>query len=142
MEIPVSAYGATVTEGKMYFFKSDCTVGVKDHIHICIKRGDTVFLFATGSSQVEKAIKRAEVLNYDINTYPVFHSNDTNKLTKDQTYIDCNRPIEISYADFSDLLKDDKIYELPGHFDSNSLTIIINGVKRSTVVEQRIKDML
>lgn len=142
MEIPASAYGATVTEGKMYFFKSDCTVGVKDHIHICIKRGDTVFLFATGSSQVEKAKKRAEVLHYDINTYPVFHSNDTNKLNKDQTYIDCNRPIEISFADFSDLLNDDKIYELPGHFDSNSLAIIINGVKRSTVVEQRIKDML
>ena len=88
MEIPASAYGATVTEGKMYFFKSDCPVGVSDHIHVCIKRGDTVFLFATGSSQVEKAIRRAEVLNYDINTYPVFHSNDINKLTKDQTYID------------------------------------------------------
>lgn len=142
MEIPASAYGATVTEGKMYFFKSDCPVGVSDHIHVCIKRGDTVFLFATGSSQVEKAIRRAEVLNYDINTYPVFHSNDINKLTKDQTYIDCNSPIEISHDEFSNLLKDDKIYELTGYFDANSLAIIINGVKRSSVVEQRIKNLL
>ena len=142
MEIPASAYGATVTEGKMYFFKSDCPVGVSDHIHVCIKRVDTVFLFATGSSQVEKAIRRAEVLNYDINTYPVFHSNDINKLTKDQTYIDCNSPIEISHGEFSNLLKDDKIYELTGYFDANSLAIIINGVKRSSVVEQRIKNLL
>ncbi len=142
MEIPASAYGATVTEGKMYFFKSDCPVGVSDHIHVCIKRGDTVFLFATGSSQVEKAIRRAEVLNYDINTYPVFHSNDINKLTKDQTYIDCNSPIEISHDEFSNLLKNDKIYELTGYFDANSLAIIINGVKRSSVVEQRIKNLL
>lgn len=131
-----------MTEGKMYFFKSDCPVGVSDHIHVCIKRGDTVFLFATGSSQVEKAIRRAEVLNYDINTYPVFHSNDINKLTKDQTYIDCNSPIEISHDEFSNLLKNDKIYELTGYFDANSLAIIINGVKRSSVVEQRIKNLL
>ena len=82
------------------------------------------------------------MLNYDINTYSVFHSNDINKLTKDQTYIDCNSPIEISHDEFSNLLKDDKIYELTGYFDANSLAIIINGVKRSSVVEQRIKNLL
>lgn len=142
MEIPVSAYASTVTEGKMYFFKSDCPVGVSDHIHVCIKRGDTIFLFATGSSQVEKAIQRARVLNFDLNTYPVFTSNGTNMLNKDQTFIDCNNPIELTHTEFSKLLKNNKVYELPGHFDANSLAIIIKGVKRSTVVEQRIKDML
>lgn len=142
MDIPVSAYGSTVAEGKMYFFKSDCPVGVHDHIHVCIKRGDTVFFFATGSSQVEKAMLRASKLGYALNTYPVFKSNDTNKLNKDQTYIDCNNPIEISQEDFSNLLKDDKVYEMSGLFDANSLAIIINGVKCSTVVEQRIKNLL
>lgn len=142
MDIPVSAYGATVAEGKMYFFKSDCPIGISDHIHVCIKRGDTVFLFATGSSQVDKARLRAKVLNYDLNTYPIFPKDETNKLNKDQTYIDCNNPIEITHNEFSNLLKDDKIYELPGHFDAASLAIIIRGVKCSTLVEQRIKDML
>lgn len=142
MEIPVSAYASTVTEGKMYFFKSDCPVGVSDHIHVCIKRGDTIFLFATGSSQVEKAIQRARVLNFDLNTYPVFTSNGTNMLNKDQTFIDCNNPIELTHTEFSKLLKNNKVYEMSGHFDANSLAIIIKGVKCSTVVEQRIKDML
>ncbi len=142
MDIPVSAFGATVSEGKMYFFKSDCPVGVSDHIHVCIKRGNTVFLFATGSSQVEKAIQRAKVLNFDLNTYPVFPSDGTNMLKKDQTYIDCNNPVELSHEEFSNLLNNNKIYELPGHFDANSVAIIIKGVKCSKIVEQRIKDML
>lgn len=94
MDLPASLYGATVDEGKMYFFKSDCPIGVKDHIHVCIKRGDTIFLFVTGSSQIEKAIKRAELLKYDLNTYPIFTASVTNQLKKPQTYIDCNRPIE------------------------------------------------
>lgn len=142
MDIPVSAFGATVEEGRMYFFKSDCPIGVKDHIHICIKRGDKIFLFVAGSSKVEKAIKRAQILGYDINTYPIFKATDLNKLDKPMTYVDCNRPIEISHEVFCDLLKENKIYELNGEFDSESLDIIIKGVNLSNLVETRIKDLL
>ncbi len=142
MELPSSLYGATVTEGKLYFFKSDCPIGVKDHIHVCIKRGDKVFLFATGSSQVEKAIRRASVLGYDLNTYPVFTANETNQFKKPQTYIDCNRPIETTQEEFSELLRKDKVYELPGVFDEASLSLILAGVKCSPLVEERIKQML
>lgn len=142
MELPSSLYGATVAEGKMYFFKSDCPIGVKDHIHICIKRGDKIFLFATGSSQVEKAIRRATILGYDLNTYPIFPANDTNQLKKPQTYIDCNRPIETSQEEFCELLRKDKIYELPGVFNASSLSIILAGVKCSPLVEERIKQLL
>lgn len=95
MEIPVSAYGATVSEGKMYFFKMDCPIGVGDHIHVCIHRGEKVFLFATGSSKVEKAQRRAKIMGYDICTYPVFAKDAINMLDK-ETYIDCNKPIEVS----------------------------------------------
>ena len=72
----------------------------------------------------------------------VFPSDGTNMLKKDQTYIDCNNPVELSHEEFSNLLNNNKIYELPGHFDANSVAIIIKGVKCSKIVEQRIKDML
>lgn len=142
MELPSSLYGATVAEGKMYFFKSDCPIGIKDHIHLCIKKGDKFFIFATGSSQVEKAIRRANLLGYDLNTYPVFTANDKNKFKKPQTYIDCNRPIETTLEEFGELIKNDKVYELPGVFDSASLSLVIEGVKCSKLVEERIKRML
>lgn len=142
MDLPASLYGTTVDEGKMYFFKSDCPIGVKDHIHVCIKRGDTIFLFVTGSSQIEKAIKRAQLLKYDLNTYPIFTASVTNQLKKPQTYIDCNRPIEVAHEQFIELLKTGKVYELSGVFDERSLSLIINGVKCSTLVEDRIKNLL
>lgn len=142
MDIPARAYNATITEGKMYFFKSDCPIGVQDHIHICIKRGDSIFLFAAGSSKVEKALIRAKALHLDERSYPIFEGNDTNKLNKDRTYIDCNNPIETSHEDFCNLMKEGKVYELPGHFDTDSLTRILDGVKISTIVESRIKQML
>ena len=142
MDLPTSLYGATVAEGKMYFFKSDCPIGVKDHIHVCIKRGDRIFLFATGSSQIEKAIRRAELLNYDLNTYPVFPATVTNQLKKPQTYIDCNRPIEVTHEQFIELLRTGKVYELSGVFDATSLSLIIKGVRCSTLVEERIKNLL
>lgn len=142
MDLPSSLYGATVAEGKIYFFKSDCPIGIKDHLHVCFKRGDRIFLFATGSSQVEKAIRRAHLLKYDLNTYPVFPATATNRLSKAQTYIDCNRPIETSHEEFIELLKEGKIHEMPGVFDKASLSLIINGVKSSSLVEERIKLLL
>lgn len=142
MDLPASAYIGTIDEGKMYFFKADCPIGVKDHIHICIKRGETVLLFATGSSQVEKAIARAKALGFDLNSYPVFLADSINQLRKPQTYINCNQPIEVTHNNFAKLLKEDKVYELPGIFDAESLTRIIEGVKCSKLVENRIKEML
>lgn len=142
MDIPSALYGATVAEGKMYFFKSDCPIGIKDHIHICIKRKDRIFLFAAGSSQVEKAVRRAQLLGYDLNTYPVFPATEKNQLRKPQTYIDCNRPIETSPEEFSELLRTEKVYEMSGEFDEASLSLILKGVKISNLVEERIKRLL
>ena len=141
MDLPFSLYASTVDEGKMYFFKSDCPIGIKDHIHICIKRGDRIFLFATGSSQIEKAVRRAQVLGYDLNTYPVFPATPTNQFKKPQTYVDCNLPIETTHEEFVRLIRSGKIYELSGIFDEASLQLIRNGIKLSSIVEERIKQM-
>lgn len=142
MELPASLYGATVTEGNKYFFTSDCPVGIKDHIHICLKRGDTVFLFATASSQVEKAKRRAAILGYNPKTYPVFLADEINQLRKAATYIDCNNPVEISHKEFAGLMQKGLVHELAGNFDSQSLNLIIEGVMCSSLVENRIKEML
>lgn len=140
MDIPTLAYGATVTEGKEYFFKVGCPIGVEDHIHICIYKGDKVFLFATGSSQLGTAEKRARILNHDPKTYPIFIKDAVNKFDKD-TYVDCNKPIETTPEEFSNLIKKGLVYEMKGVLDVDSLNQIAEGVKLSITVEDRIKDM-
>ena len=140
MDIPTLAYGATVSEGKEYFFKVGCPIGVEDHIHICIHKGDKIFLFATGSSQLGTAEKRARVFHQDAKTYPVFVKDRINKFDKD-TYVDCNKPIETSPEIFSELVQKGLIYEMKGVLDTNSLYRIGEGVKLSPTVEERIKEL-
>ncbi len=141
MDIPVSLFGTVTDEGSMFFFKSGCPIGIEEHMHVCIKKGESIFLFATCSSQIQKAKDRAKKMGLDLKSYPVFKSNDTNKFDKEETYIDCNSPIEISFEDFNELVKDQKIYELPGKFDAESLALIAEGVKCSKLVTNRIKKM-
>lgn len=66
----------------------------------------------------------------------------TNQLKKPQTYIDCNQPIEVTHEQFIELLKTGRVYELSGVFDAASLSLIIKGVRCSTLVEERIKNLL
>lgn len=74
-------------------------------------------------------------------TFPVFPKNDVNKFTKEQIYVNCNHVIEISESEFGKLIKDGKIHRLDGRIDELGLGLIANGVKLSTDVERRIKDL-
>ena len=72
MELPISLLGAVANEGDLYFFSSDCPVGIPDHIHICIRHKGTVLLLSTCSSQIDTAMRIAILKGYDMNTFPVF----------------------------------------------------------------------
>ena len=76
-----------------------------------------------------------------MNTFPVFPKNDTNKFTKELTYINCNNVIEISENEFGKLVKEGKVHRLDGQIDALGLQLIAKGVKLSPEVEGRIKDL-
>lgn len=139
MEIPDSLMGAVVEEGEKYFFTVDCPIGIQEHI--CIKRHNKILLFSTCSSQTGTAFRLAKLKGFDMNTFPVFPKNDVNKFTKEQTYVNCNHVIEISEFAFGKLIKEGKVHRLQGTIDALGLQLIANGVKLSTEVERRIKDL-
>ena len=78
----------------------------------------------------------------DINTFPVFTKNETNKFTKDQTYVNCNNVITVSDPFFGQLIHARKVIPLEGHIDPLGLGLIANGIKKSPEVERWIKDLL
>lgn len=141
MELPSELFGDIVNEGELYFFMSDCPIGIADHIHVCIKHHDKVLMFSTCSSQIDTAIRVAMLRGYDINIFPVLLKNDTNKFRKPQTYINCNNVIEISSSDFGDLIKTGKIHKLDGVINNNDMQLIAKGVKLSPDVPLRIKKL-
>jgi hypothetical protein len=141
MELPESLLGAVVGEGEKYFFTVDCPIGVQEHIHICIKRHNKILLFSTCSSQTDTAFRLAKLRGFDLNTFPVFTRNEVNKFQRDMTYVNCNNVIEVSEAEFGQLIKDGKVHRLDGKLDELSMALIANGVKLSPDVERRIKDL-
>ena len=141
MELPSELLGNIVNEGELYFFMTDCPIGIADHIHVCIKHHNKVLMFSTCSSQIDTAIRVAMLRGYDINIFPVLLKNDTNKFRKPQTYINCNNVIEISSLDFGDLIKTGKIRKLDGVIDNIDMQLIAKGVKLSPDVPLRIKKL-
>ena len=141
MDLPLGLIGATVGEGEKFFFTVDCPIGIREHIHICIKRKDKILLFSTCSSQTDTAFRLAKLKGWDMNTFPVFPKNSVNKFTKEQTYVNCNNVIEIGETDFGKLIQMGKVHRLDGYIDELGLQLIGNGVKLSSEVERRIKDL-
>ena len=141
MELPGSLIGTAVGEGEKYFFTVDCPIGVQDHIHICIKRHNKILLFSTCSSQTDTAFRLAQLRGLDLNTFPVFTKNNVNKFQRDMTYINCNNVIEVSEAEFGQLIKEGKVHRLDGYLDEQSMWLIANGVKLSKDVPRWIKDL-
>ena len=141
MDFPEEFFGNMVEEGNMYFFLKDCPIGVPEHIHICIKRKDSYLLFSTCSSQTDTAYRLATLKGWDMNTFPVFVKNDENKFTKEHTYVNCNNVIEINKTEFGKLIKTGKVRSMEGKIGELGLQLIGNGVKLSTEVERRIKNL-
>lgn len=141
MDIPGELLGTIVKEGEKYFFTVDCPIGIKDHIHICIKRNGKVLLFSTCSSQTDTAFRLAQLKGWNMNTFPVFPKNTVNKFTKEQTYVNCNRVLEMTESEFGRLIQAGKVHKLDGCIDDIGLQLIANGVKLSTEVERRIKNL-
>ena len=141
MELPETLLSQSITEGALYFFYANCPIGIKEHIHVCIKRNNKLLFFSTCSSQINTALRLAELNGFDTSTYPVFLADNKNEFKKPQTYIDCNNVIEIDDIDFAKLLKSGKVKLLSGFIDEYGLKIIANGIRKSTLVSEEIKEL-
>ena len=141
MDLPASLLRAVVEEGDIYFFTSDCPVGIADHMHICIKHADKVIFLSTCSSQIDTAMRIAKLRGYDMNTFPIFPQTAENKFRKPQTYVNCNKVVELTDNEFGQLVSGGKIYKLAGNIGVSGLSLISKGIKLSPDIERRIKKL-
>lgn len=141
MDFPSDFIGSRISEGQVVWFTEKCPIGVPEHMHVCFKHKDKVILLSTCSSKTDTSIRLAKIRNWDINTFPIFTPNDTNKFTK-QTYINCNKVIELTDEKFGEYVKEGFIELRDGVIDELGLSLITNGIKLSTEVTDEIKEML
>lgn len=140
---PQNIYSSFVGEGQIYFFHEDCPVGIKNHPHICLKRGNKIFFFAVISSQIQKIPLWLRNPAFKPSGFPVILKSSSNQLEKD-SYVNCNNPYEISEIELEDLLKNKYItpWNTDASFSEEEFNLVMKGVMESDLVPQNIKDLI
>lgn len=133
---------AGVDEGNIYFMEKNSSIGVPEHMHVCIKRNDRILFFSTCSSKVATAKRLASINGWDINTFPIFVADETtNQFKESQTYVNCNEYYEITVTEFVDLQNKGEIRLLPGKFSKSDLKKLAKGITQSTQIPREIKEL-
>lgn len=141
MDLPVSLIGTSIEESKIYYFTSNSPIGIPQHMHVCIRVKEQMLLFSTCTSQTDTVYRLAVFQKWDMNTFPCFKRNAMNQFTRDLTFVNCNNIIRCSQDDFANYLKQGVIIPLEGVMDEEAMRLIANGVRKSKVVTQEIKDL-
>lgn len=142
MELPSIIISSTVTTGNIYYFTSECPIGIKGHMHVCIKRNNQIVLFTTCTSQTNTVYNFIKYTGADPNTFPCIKKDEINKFDKDLTYINCNTVTIIPESTFIEYIKQGIIKPFDGKITETQIQNIVKGVKLSTQVSENIKKML
>ena len=141
MDLPGGLLQKSVEEGKIYLFRDDCPIGVKGHMHICIKVIDKVYLFSVCTSQMATIRKHAALAGISLDTYPCFPKDDINKFDADFTFVNCNDVVECSADEFVGYLEAKCIVPLDGVIDDLGMAAIAKGIKLSKTVATEIQEL-
>ena len=141
MKLPSSLISSTIEENKIYYFTARSPIGIRDHMHICIRKHDKLLLFSTCTSQMDTVYKLAMLQKQDMSTFPCFKKDSTNLFESDYTFVNCNNIISCSQEDFIRYLQDKVIIPFDGVMNDEVMQMIANGVKKSKTVVQEIKDL-
>lgn len=141
MDLPAEVIALAFQEGDIFFFEKNCPIGIPEHMHVCIRKHNTILLLSTCSSQIDTSIKIAQRRGYPAATYPVFNADNTNKFEKSETYVNCNEVVEVEADVFQNYISTGKIHLLKGKMDTTALDKIADGIRQSTVIEGKYKDM-
>lgn len=77
----------------------------------------------------------------DMSTFPCFKKDSTNHFERDYTFVNCNNIISCSQEDFIRHLQTKVIIPLDGVMSDEAMQMIADGVKKSKIVVQEIKDL-
>lgn len=141
MELPNILLEQSVEEGKLYFFRNDCPIGIKGHMHICIKIHDRIYIFSSCTSQMDTIRRYAALTGISLDTYPCFPKNDVNKFDEALTFVNCNDVYECSAEEFSSYLEAKSVIPFDGVIDADGMSAIARGIKLSKTVAKEIQDL-
>lgn len=141
MDLPGALLAQSVVEGKIYFFRDTCPIGIKGHMHVCIKIHDKVYIFSSCTTQMATVRRRTELMGVSLETYPCFKKDRVNKFDAELTFVNCNEVYECTTEEFSQYLADHSVIPFDGVIDAAGMAYIAKGIKLSKTVAKEIQDL-
>ena len=140
VKIPTPTFLDHISEKKIYYFSSNKINSKEPHFFICLKRDDNLLLMSCCTSQEEKLKKHIEKRGLPFETLVYVAHSTSNVFIKD-TFINCNTCFEYTIDSFRDMYESNSI-EYKGEINDNHYFQILNGIKKSPVVENDIKNKI
>ena len=93
MDIPIALLEELVAEAEIYFFGKETTLGVPEHLHVCVKKNGKLYLFTACTSQIDTIYRYLSHSATDPNTIPCLSPNAGNGF-RTLTFVNCNQVYE------------------------------------------------
>lgn len=128
--------------GSIFFLKGYNLVQTESkHPYILFAVSENDFFFICGTSQFEKRASYFKYNKIDPSTLVRIKKNDENKLTKDETFFDCNSFSINSKNELFDNVKHKKAFYC-GEIKYSEIEQIWLGIIQSKTIEKYIKDIV
>jgi hypothetical protein len=138
MKLPISLFAESIEEKKIYFFKHNL-FGVKDHMHICLKKPNGNILYFVCCTTKHKTIEKyINLRGFSYSTIVSIPKDDKNCFKEDSTYINCNTVHEGDLRKFLKSYNNEEV-KLIGEISDNHFYQILNGINDSRTVPNEIK---
>jgi hypothetical protein len=140
MELPSTLILTSLKEGKIYFFTEKTPIGVANHFHICAKKNGQTLIFTYCTSK-EATVNRFLVKQRISSETVVYIPKDTVPVLPKDTFVNCNNVYPFPLDEFCRCLNNGEIV-LKGEIDESICTQIVNGIMKSPLIADEIKEMM
>lgn len=142
MEIPAKTQiAALLSSGAVFYFPEKTFITSDPHYFIVMNSNPTKeddLILVVASSQIEKVLKRRK--DESSETCVIIKPDEYKQFTK-ETVIDCNSCYRKNFTELVDLLEKRQL-KFYLRLDDNLIKRLVNGIKKSRLIEQRIKDII
>lgn len=144
MELPSDVIiKASIKQGVIYYFQENSFKSDEPHYFVVLNRNgseDNFIYLVNATSQIDKALMRIKIQKLPSETLVILEPSDCPVLTKKSAF-DCN---SLTKKHIKELIRlvDEKILHLKGEMPSEHVMKILEGIKKSTLVENRVKRII
>jgi len=145
IDIPANVHIlTTIKRGTVYYFREENFSSVEPHYFVVLNKNpsnNSVIILVCATSQIEKRKRRAQILNFPIETLVEVSPSDFSLFSKN-TIFDCNCVIEKNVQSIIDKLSKKQLIICSTQMPEKIMSLLVAGVLRSSQISEQNKKII